>query len=319
MARDLKKGCTGSDVLELQKMLQAVGYYLDGTLDGSFGKKTDRAVREFQKASGLKVDGIYGPKTRAVLEKKVEEKKKKKKKKKRGSRTGTTAVSVEMGRWGGHKFVVSDTLIYSFKSLQIKGSSEMESSKDDKDGYVKRKAPKPTEVSFTISLNAHAGCDVRTLAAVFVESARAGKKDYFYVGDKKLTPCQLMLTDCTVKEVEINHGNQWTRADVQLTMKQCSKNEAASTDAPDPRGSSSGDTSTGSKKYSVKTDSPTTTTREEKPKKGWGVSSIQTKAKATKTKATTTKEKVKTACKAVKATQKAAKKASAKKVKLVVA
>ena len=32
-------------------------------IDGSFGPKTDTAVKSFQKANGLTVDGSVGPKT----------------------------------------------------------------------------------------------------------------------------------------------------------------------------------------------------------------------------------------------------------------
>lgn len=70
--RILKRGSRGSDVEELQtKLIEAgfdVGTFGDGTgVDGKFGKVTANAVREFQKAAGIKVDGIYGPQSHEAL------------------------------------------------------------------------------------------------------------------------------------------------------------------------------------------------------------------------------------------------------------
>ena len=52
----------GEDVTELQKALLIHGFD-PGPVDGIFGKKTERAVKRFQKASGLKADGIAGKRT----------------------------------------------------------------------------------------------------------------------------------------------------------------------------------------------------------------------------------------------------------------
>lgn len=57
---------TGDDVRAVQRRLNVEGYNC-GTVDGSFGKKTDAAVREFQSARGLKADGIVGKKTVEAL------------------------------------------------------------------------------------------------------------------------------------------------------------------------------------------------------------------------------------------------------------
>jgi len=65
--RRLTLGSKGTDVLELQKMLLALGYYTNG-LDGIFGQLTQEAVIKFQKDHKLKPDGICGPITyKAVL------------------------------------------------------------------------------------------------------------------------------------------------------------------------------------------------------------------------------------------------------------
>ena len=62
----LKKGSTGSAVRTLQKRLKELGYYT-GSVDGDFGDGTSNAVRAFQRANGLKVDGVVGEGTQKKL------------------------------------------------------------------------------------------------------------------------------------------------------------------------------------------------------------------------------------------------------------
>jgi hypothetical protein len=57
---------TGADVLALQRRLLALGCE-PGPLDGEYGPATERAVRDFQAAAGIAVDGIVGSETRAAL------------------------------------------------------------------------------------------------------------------------------------------------------------------------------------------------------------------------------------------------------------
>ena len=56
----------GPAVRNLQKRLTALGFDTGG-IDGEFGKQTDAAVRAFQKAKGLTVDGVAGADTMAAL------------------------------------------------------------------------------------------------------------------------------------------------------------------------------------------------------------------------------------------------------------
>jgi len=58
----LKRGSTGEHVRLLQELLSIV-------VDGSFGPKTEAAVKEFQKNNNLAVDGSVGPATWAELDK----------------------------------------------------------------------------------------------------------------------------------------------------------------------------------------------------------------------------------------------------------
>lgn len=71
--RTLKNGMSGDDVREVEKALKDLGYNLtgkDGTDysdDGYYGSLTAEAVKEFQKANGLKVTGIVDEETLNAL------------------------------------------------------------------------------------------------------------------------------------------------------------------------------------------------------------------------------------------------------------
>jgi murein L,D-transpeptidase YcbB/YkuD len=54
----LRKGSNGTEVRELQKMLNKIGYDLN--IDGDFGTNTESAVKHFQKSLQLTEDGIVG-------------------------------------------------------------------------------------------------------------------------------------------------------------------------------------------------------------------------------------------------------------------
>jgi N-acetylmuramoyl-L-alanine amidase CwlA len=61
--KTLRVGNTGTQVKVLQWLLNHTTDYTSGVVDGIFGTKTLAAVRQFQKANGLTVDGIVGKKT----------------------------------------------------------------------------------------------------------------------------------------------------------------------------------------------------------------------------------------------------------------
>lgn len=62
----VKMGSSGSSVKEIQRKLNEKGYSV-GAVDGIFGSKTQSAVKKFQQANGLKVDGIVGNETAKKL------------------------------------------------------------------------------------------------------------------------------------------------------------------------------------------------------------------------------------------------------------
>ena len=64
----LKKGAKGNTVKAMQTLLIGYGFSCGSSgADGSFGGATDKALRAYQKAKGLSVDGSCGPKTWAKL------------------------------------------------------------------------------------------------------------------------------------------------------------------------------------------------------------------------------------------------------------
>jgi len=59
-------GSVGPEVADAQRILTALAMY-DGPIDGQYGQGTTAAVRAFQDARGLTVDGVVGPRTKGEL------------------------------------------------------------------------------------------------------------------------------------------------------------------------------------------------------------------------------------------------------------
>jgi peptidoglycan hydrolase-like protein with peptidoglycan-binding domain len=55
-----------STVTQLQQRLNELGFDC-GKVDGSFGSRTEQAVKAFQTMRGLKADGVVGAKTWTAL------------------------------------------------------------------------------------------------------------------------------------------------------------------------------------------------------------------------------------------------------------
>lgn len=58
----MRVGDSGGDVSTLQQKLSEAGYY-SGSIDGNYGPDTEAAVRAYQEAHGLTVDGVAGAET----------------------------------------------------------------------------------------------------------------------------------------------------------------------------------------------------------------------------------------------------------------
>jgi peptidoglycan hydrolase-like protein with peptidoglycan-binding domain len=61
----IRPDSTGDRVEQLQTALIALGYPI--AADGTYGPRTEAAVRDYQSRNGLEVDGIAGPRTQASL------------------------------------------------------------------------------------------------------------------------------------------------------------------------------------------------------------------------------------------------------------
>ncbi len=63
---NLRIGSSGNSVRDLQRQLASAGFNPRG-VDGVYGPNTAAAVRAYQRANGLQVDGIFGNQTRNAL------------------------------------------------------------------------------------------------------------------------------------------------------------------------------------------------------------------------------------------------------------
>src|SRR3977135_1225304 len=63
--RTLSTGSTGHDVKVLQSWLDKMGFHTD--VDGAFGRHTRSALRRFEQAKGLPLNGVLSPPDAAAM------------------------------------------------------------------------------------------------------------------------------------------------------------------------------------------------------------------------------------------------------------
>ena len=155
------------------------------------------------------------------------------------SSSSTSNSSNILLEWNGHKFYVTPTKVVGYKSLQITASCETEDETNGGNKYVKKKNDGGYEVKFTAILDKRLGVsDVRAMAMHLAEDARTGAKSYVYNNGSKLFTPQMMGTGATVKNIVTAPNGTWISAEVDMTLKQCSKGDGSST--PDTPTSGSG-------------------------------------------------------------------------------
>lgn len=163
-----------------------------------------------------------------------------------------------IGQYGGWTFEIRANYMRPFKDFQIVSECETEDKTADAQKYVSAKNGKPIQITTTVTLNAYLGVNVRGDAIGLIDAAQRSYQGYFYIQSKKLFPFMLMLTRASIKNFVLSPNGQWIACDIDLTLKQSSKDWINGAPASSGGGSSGGGSSgggsgsSGSKKASVK-------------------------------------------------------------------
>lgn len=159
-----------------------------------------------------------------------------------------------IGQYGGWTFEIRANYMRPFKDFQIVSECETEDKTADAQKYVSAKNGKPIQITTTVTLNAYLGANVRGDAIGLIDAAQRSYQGYFYIQSKKLFPFMLMLTRASIKNFVLSPNGQWIACDIDLTLKQSSKDwiNGAPTSSSGGGSSGGGSSSSGSKKASVK-------------------------------------------------------------------
>ncbi len=152
-----------------------------------------------------------------------------------------------LASWGGHIFEVSANTIRSFQDLQYKAGCETEEKTAGTEKYEAKKAIDPVNVSFTANLRSYFGVDVRKEADAFLQEAREGKKDHFYLAGEKLFGCMLMLKSAEVSDPVLGMDGFLKEAKCALTLVQCEKMSGGTGSGSGSGGGTGGGTGSGQK------------------------------------------------------------------------
>ena len=127
-----------------------------------------------------------------------------------------------IAQWSEIRFEISAASALLLDGLKFSVECETKEKEKNKQKYVSYENGKPSQISFTVILNAALGIDVREQITLFTAKAQRGAEDYLYVGGEKLFPFKIRLVKADSEEIVLNPAGKMVSAKIGVTYKQSS-------------------------------------------------------------------------------------------------
>lgn len=127
-------------------------------------------------------------------------------------------------QWHDVQFYANASQVRGLTDLTISSSIETEDKENGGTKYVSKKNSKVYEVSMKALFDARLGIkDVKKEAMALAKYGATGQTGYMYAKGEKLVTPILMMTSAKVSNIRMTPKGVWISAEVQITLKTCSK------------------------------------------------------------------------------------------------
>lgn len=127
-------------------------------------------------------------------------------------------------QWHDVQFYANASQVRGLTDLTISSSIETEDKENGGTKYVSKKNSKGYEISMKALFDARLGIkDVKKEAMALAEYGATGQTGYMYAKGEKLVTPILMMTSAKVSNIRMTPNGVWISAEVQITLKTCSK------------------------------------------------------------------------------------------------
>lgn len=138
-----------------------------------------------------------------------------------GSSANNSTILIQ---WHDVQFYANASQVRGLTDLTISSSIETEDKENGGTKYVSKKNSKGYEVSMKALFDARLGIkDVKKEAMALAQYGATGQTGYMYAKGEKLVTPILMMTSAKVSNIRMTPKGVWISAEVQITLKTCSK------------------------------------------------------------------------------------------------
>ncbi len=138
-----------------------------------------------------------------------------------GSSANNSTILIQ---WHDVQFYANASQVRGLTDLTISSSIETEDKESGGTKYVSKKNSKGYEISMKALFDARLGIkDVKKEAMALAKYGATGQTGYMYAKGEKLVTPILMMTSAKVSNIRMTPKGVWISAEVQITLKTCSK------------------------------------------------------------------------------------------------